>query len=73
MSCFHNPDPFGRSCLKETGNLVQVFPDHQATATDLDVAIYAIYPHTRYQSPKVRAFVDFLADLFSDFEGSPSA
>ena len=52
----------------EAGTLEQVFPDHEATATDLDVAIYVLYPHTRYQSPKVRAFVDFLADLFRNLD-----
>jgi len=27
-----------------------------------DTAIYAVYPHHRHQSPKVRAFVDFLTE-----------
>jgi len=57
----------------ESGTLEQVFPDHQATATDLDIAIYAVYPHTRYQSPKVRAFVDFLVDLFRDLDQTPGS
>lgn len=29
-----------------------------------DVAMHAVYPHSRHLSPKVRAFVDFLADRF---------
>ncbi len=32
--------------------------------TDADTGIYAIYPHSRHLSPKVRAFVDFLAARF---------
>lgn len=30
-----------------------------------DSALYAVYPHGRHLSPKVRAFVDFLADRFT--------
>jgi DNA-binding transcriptional LysR family regulator len=29
-----------------------------------DMALNAVYPHSRHLSPKVRAFVDFLADRF---------
>ena len=29
-----------------------------------DSALYAVYPHARHLSPKVRAFVDFLAERF---------
>jgi len=29
-----------------------------------DTAIYALYPHSRHLSPKVRAFVDFMAQRF---------
>ena len=29
-----------------------------------DSAVYAVYPHARHLSPKVRAFVDFLAERF---------
>ncbi|HIJ38544.1 MAG TPA: LysR family transcriptional regulator, partial [Rhodospirillaceae bacterium] len=29
-----------------------------------DIAIHAVYPHNRHLSPKVRAFVDFLAEHF---------
>lgn len=31
---------------------------------DADTGIYAVYPHSRHLSPKVRAFVDFLAARF---------
>jgi DNA-binding transcriptional LysR family regulator len=29
-----------------------------------DAAIHAVYPHTRHLSPKVRAFIDFLAERY---------
>jgi DNA-binding transcriptional LysR family regulator len=29
-----------------------------------DLVMSAVYPHSRHLSPKVRAFVDFLADRF---------
>lgn len=29
-----------------------------------DIGVYAVYPHGRHLSPKVRAFVDFLAERF---------
>lgn len=32
--------------------------------TKTDLAIYAVYPHNRYLSAKVRAFVDYFASLF---------
>ena len=41
-----------------SGELVEVLPDWQAQ----DSAIYAVYPHARHLSPKVRVFVDFLAE-----------
>ena len=31
-----------------------------------DLGIYAVYPHKRHLSPKVRAFVDFLAGRYGD-------
>jgi DNA-binding transcriptional LysR family regulator len=42
------------------GRLVQVLED----AVPLDAALHAVYPHGRHLSPKVRAFVDFLAQMF---------
>ena len=43
------------------GRLVRVLPDWEATA---DNAVSAVYPAARHLSPKVRAFVDFLAERF---------
>ncbi|MCH7479348.1 MAG: LysR family transcriptional regulator, partial [SAR324 cluster bacterium] len=31
-----------------------------------DADVFLIYPHSRHLSPKVRVFVDFLADRFQD-------
>ncbi|CAA6606412.1 Transcriptional regulator [Rhodospirillaceae bacterium LM-1] len=33
--------------------------------TPQDAALYAVYPHSRHLSPKVRAFVDFMAQTFT--------
>ncbi len=44
----------------QAGTLIGVLPD----AVAQDGAIYAVYPHSRHLSPKVRAFVDFLAERF---------
>jgi DNA-binding transcriptional LysR family regulator len=40
--------------------LVSLLPDYVPT----DTAIYAVYPHSRHLSPKVRAFIDFLAERY---------
>ena len=44
----------------ETGRLVEVLPDR---APDL-LGVWAIYPQGRFPQPKLRAFVDFLAEHF---------
>ncbi len=44
------------------GRLVRALPDHHAP----DSAIYALYPPGRHLSPKVRSFVDFLAEHAQD-------
>lgn len=42
------------------GDLVQVLPAYRMRARD----VYAMYPHNRHLSPKVRAFVDFASDIY---------
>ena len=42
------------------GKLVTVLEDF----IPRDIGLHAVYPHSRHLSPKVRAFVDFLADRF---------
>ncbi len=44
----------------QSGALVPVLEQFLAQ----DSAVYAVYPHARHLSPKVRAFVDFLAERF---------
>ena len=44
----------------QAGTLVGVLTDYVIQ----DGGIYAVYPHLRHLSPKVRAFVDFLAERF---------
>ena len=46
------------------GSLVDVFPDHEVTATDFDTAAWLLYPSRSYLPLKVRAFVDFLEQTF---------
>jgi DNA-binding transcriptional LysR family regulator len=44
----------------QSGALVSVLED----VLPQDSAVHAVYPHARHLSPKVRAFVDFLAERF---------
>jgi DNA-binding transcriptional LysR family regulator len=42
----------------KSGDLVQVFPDHQPEL----LSIFAVYPDRKYTSPKVSAFIDFFRE-----------
>lgn len=42
----------------ERGDLVEVLPEN----SEAPIGIYAVYPPGRYVQPKLRAFLDFLAD-----------
>ena len=44
----------------QASTLVSLLPEFVPT----DAAIHAVYPHTRHLSPKVRAFIDFLAERY---------
>lgn len=46
------------------GALEVIFPEVAFAALSLDSDISAVYPYGRHQSPKVRAFVDFLVRRF---------
>lgn len=46
------------------GNLVPILPDYRLRPRD----IYAVYPHNRHLSPKVRAFVDFASEVYRTSE-----
>lgn len=61
----------------KAGTLVAVLTDYHVSPTEADTAIYAVYPHSRYLSPKARAFIDFLVELFQQVDtehlpGQPS-
>lgn len=43
------------------GRLVQVLPDWEGSS---DVGLYAVYPSRQHLPAKVRAFIDFLAELY---------
>ncbi|BFM17914.1 LysR family transcriptional regulator [Maricurvus nonylphenolicus] len=47
----------------ERGELVQVLKDFPLVS---DTAIWAVYPSSRLLAPKVRAFIDYLAECFGD-------
>ena len=42
--------------------LVSLLPDFVPT----DTAIHAVYPHSRHLSPKVRVFIDLMAEYFGE-------
>lgn len=46
----------------QSGELEVVLSDYE----DDPISVYAVYPHKRHLSPRVRAFVDFLADRFGE-------
>ena len=46
------------------GELVQVLEGYEGTPTAVEPTLYAVYPSGRRLSPKSRAFIDFLVDLF---------
>jgi DNA-binding transcriptional LysR family regulator len=47
------------------GSLVDVLPNHDATGTVHDAAIWLVYPSREYLPLKVRAFVDFVKRRFA--------
>lgn len=44
------------------GTLVQVLPGYRVNPGPMDVGLYALYPASRRNSTKIRAFVDLLAE-----------
>lgn len=46
-----------------SGRLVRVLPEFDATPTVFDHNIYAVYEKTRYLPPKIRVFIDYLANV----------
>jgi len=46
----------------QDGELINVFPDHQVTATNFETMVWIVYPSRAYIPAKVRAFTDFLKE-----------
>ena len=44
------------------GTLIDLFPDHDCTATTFDTGAWALYPSKEYLPRKVRSMIDFLRD-----------
>lgn len=44
------------------GRLITILPDY----TTLEFGLFAIYPHRKYVAKKVRCFIDFMLDEFSE-------
>lgn len=49
----------------QAGNLVNVFPDFDVTATDFNSAAWLVYPSRAYIPLKVRIFIEFLKQSIS--------
>ena len=48
----------------QRGDAVVVLPDYRPKPTDVDSAVYAVYPYNRNLTAKVRAYIDFIAEKF---------
>ena len=46
------------------GRLVRILPEFEVTPTTFDHHIYAVYRKAPYLPPKIRVFIDFLANAF---------
>lgn len=46
------------------GTIVQILPDYSATPSTFDHNFYIVYELSRYVSPKIRVFVEFLVEYF---------
>jgi DNA-binding transcriptional LysR family regulator len=48
------------------GRLVDAFPSYDVSGTRFDAKVLAVYPTRKYLPLKVRAFLDYLGELFRD-------
>ena len=46
----------------KSGELVDLFPDYECTATEFDTSAWLVYPSRSYMPLKLRAFIDFLRE-----------
>jgi DNA-binding transcriptional LysR family regulator len=51
-----------------SGKLVDLFPQHQVTATEFDTGIWLLYPSRHFLPRKVRVMVDFLKQHCGDVD-----
>lgn len=63
--CFENDLRLGR--------IVQVLPQYEATPSTFDHHIYVVFEKSRYVSPKIRAFVDYLSENARFFDPQSEA
>jgi DNA-binding transcriptional LysR family regulator len=49
----------------EDGQLIDLFPSHDVTATSFDTGVWLLYPSRNYLPGKVRAMVEFLREKFA--------
>ena len=52
--------PRCRRLLSPPPRLVDLFPDHEVNAADLDIAAWLLYPGRDQIPRKVRVFIDYL-------------
>jgi DNA-binding transcriptional LysR family regulator len=52
----------------DDGRLVRVLSEFNVNPAEFDVPLYAVYPHSRGLPPKSRAFINFLAQIFREFD-----
>ena len=50
----------------KSGELVNLFPQYQATATDFQTAAWLLFPSRKYVPTKTRVMVDFLKTVYSN-------
>ena len=48
------------------GRLRPVLSGYEVSPSDLETAIFAVYPSGRFLSPKIRAFIDFLVECLGE-------
>lgn len=58
--------------LIQQGKMVRILEEYTVTPRPADADLYAVFPSSRRLSRKVRAFVDFLVEIFAQDERSPS-
>jgi len=50
----------------ERGDLVDLLPEHEVTATEFETAAWIVYPSRSYVPLKVRIFIDYLREVLGE-------